>query len=198
MKRRTVKELMVPLEKYATVPETATMYEAVLALEEAQEAFDQSRYPHRAVLVYDGNKHIVGKVSQLDILKALEPKYEQIEDARSISRLGFSRQFLQKMAEQFSLWNKPLDDICRKGSSMIIKNFMYTPTEGEYIDESATLDQGVHQLIVGHHQSLLVTRGREIVGILRVTDVFKEVCNIIKACETEPPAQESRGVDSHA
>ena len=183
MKSRTVKEVMVPLEKYATVSETATMFEAVMALEKTQQEFDQTRYRHRAVLVYDNNKQIVGKVSQLDILKALEPKYEQIEDAKSISRLGYSRQFLKKMMDQFNLWNKPLDDICKKASSMKVRDFMYTPTEGEYIEESATLDQGIHQLIVGHHQSLLVTRENEIVGILRVTDVFKEICSIIKTCE---------------
>jgi len=183
MKSRVVKDLMVPLAKYATVSETATMFEAVMALEKAQQAFDQTRYRHRAVLVYDKNKQIVGKVSQLDILKALEPKYAQIEDTKSISRLGYSRQFLQKMMDQFNLWNKPLDDICKKAGSTKVKDFMYTPTEGEYIEENATLDQGIHQLIIGHHQSLLVTREKEIVGVLRVTDVFKEICNIIKVCE---------------
>jgi len=30
MKSRTVKEVMVPLAKYATVPDTATMFEAVI------------------------------------------------------------------------------------------------------------------------------------------------------------------------
>jgi len=183
MKSRTIKEVMVPLAKYATVPDTATMFDAVMALEQAQQKFDQTRYPHRAILVFADNKQIVGKVSQLDILKALEPKYGQIEDTKSISRLGYSRQFLKKMMDQFNLWNKPLDDICKKASSMSVKDFMYTPTEGEYIEESATLDQGIHQLIIGHHQSLLVTRAKEIVGVLRVTDVFKEVCNIIKTCE---------------
>jgi CBS domain-containing protein len=61
---------------------------------------------------------------------------------------------------------------------------MYTPTEGEYVPDEATLDQALHQLVVGRHQSLLVTRdGREIVGILRLTDVFQEVCEMIKACQ---------------
>lgn len=183
MKFHSIKDIMVPLEKYATVPETATLYEAVMALEKAQQEFDLTRYRHRAVLVYDKNSRIVGKVSQLDILKALEPKYERIDEARSISRLGYSRQLMTKMMEQFNLWNKPLDDICKKARDTKVKEFMYTPTEGEYIDESATLDQGVHQLIVGHHQSLLVTREKEIVGILRVTDVFMEICNIMRSCE---------------
>lgn len=185
----TVKELMVPLAEYATVSEEATLYEIVLALEKAQKEFDQTRYRHRAVLVFDHNRHVVGKISHLDIIKALEPKYEQIKDSRSISRFGYSPQFLKKMLEQFSLWDKPLHDICKKASRMKAKDFMYTPTEGEYIRENATLDEAIHQLVVGHHQSLLVTREKEIkeiVGVLRVTDVFKEICDTIKACEIDP------------
>jgi CBS domain-containing protein len=61
---------------------------------------------------------------------------------------------------------------------------MYTPTEGEYVPQDASLDQALHQLVVGHHQSLLVTKdGKEIVGILRLTDVFQEVCEMMKACQ---------------
>jgi hypothetical protein len=36
---------------------------------------------------------------------------------------------------------------------------------------------------MGPHQSLLVTRQGEIVGILRLTDVYVEVSERIKACE---------------
>jgi predicted transcriptional regulator len=51
---------------------------------------------------------------------------------------------------------------------------MYTPSEGEYIEADASLCEAVHMLVMGHHQSLLVTRDKKIVGILRLTDVFKE------------------------
>jgi len=64
----------------------------------------------------------------------------------------------------------------------MVKNFMYTPTEGEYVEESASLNEAIHQLIMGHHQSLLVTRKKQIVGILRLTDVFKEVFEVMKTC----------------
>ena len=185
MQQYMVKELMVPLAEYATVSEDATLYETVMALEKAQQEFDQTRYRHRAVLVYGKQKNIVGKVSQLDILKSLEPKYKQFDDSKSISRFGYSPKFLKSMLTQFSLWDKPLSDICKKASGLIVKDFMYTPTEGEIIEETATLDEAVHQLVMGHHQSLLVTGGGQIVGILRVTDVFKEVCNIIKTCEVD-------------
>ncbi len=187
MKTIPIKDLMVPLEEYATVPEEATLFEAVSALERAQETLDRKRYLylHRAVLVYDKNHKIIGKVSQLDVLRALEPKYEDLGDLGRLSRAGFSPRFLKTMLKQESLWDSPLRDICTKAASFKVKTFMHTPTEGEYIDEDASLDEAIHLLVMGHHQSLLVTRGKEkeIVGVLRLTDVFAEIFQIMKQCE---------------
>ena len=53
---------------------------------------------------------------------------------------------------------------------------------GEKIEADATLGEALHSFVIGHHQSLLVTRGEEIVGILRLVDVFKLVCERIKTC----------------
>jgi CBS domain-containing protein len=179
-----IKDLMVPLEEYATVSVNATLFDAVMALEKAQEELDRSRYHylHRAVLVFDKKNHIVGKISQLDVLKALEPKYQEMGEPSSLSKAGFSNGFIRDMLEQYSLWDKPLADICTRGSKIRVKDFMYTPTEGEYVDEEATLEEGIHMLVVGHHHSLLVTRKKKIVGVLRLTDVFNDVFQRMKTC----------------
>ena len=184
MKTTRVKEVMVPLKNYATVSENATMFDAVLALETAQAEFDQSRYRHRAILVYDDQKKIVGKISQLELLKALEPKYSKILDIDALSRTGYSLDYIESLGKS-GLWSKPLDDICRRAASLKVKSFMYTPKEGEYIPENAELNEAVHRLIVGQHHSLLVTRDGEITGVLRLTDVFKLVCERIKACKLD-------------
>jgi len=179
-----IKDLMVPLEEYATVSMEDTLFDAVMALEKAQEELDRSRYHylHRAVLVFDKKDKIVGKISQLDVLKALEPKYDEMGDPGSLSKAGFSNSFLRDMLTQYSLWDQPLAAICRKGSKIKVKDFMYTPTEGEYVDEEATLEEGLHMLVVGRHHSLLVTRKNKITGVLRLTDVFNEIFQRMKAC----------------
>lgn len=183
MKTIVVKDLMVPLSEYATVSEDATLYEAVIALEETQRAFDQSRYRHRAILVYNKDNKVVGKVSQLDIISALEPKYTEITESKYIPHWGgLTKSFMKSMIEHYRLWEEPLTDICRKAMRQRAKNIMHTLTEGEYVEETASLNEALHQLILGHHQSLLVTRGDDIVGILRLTDVFKEVSEEIKRC----------------
>ena len=55
--------------------------------------------------------------------------------------------------------------------------------EDEVIEATATLDQAAHQIVMGHHQSLLVTEKGKVVGILRLSDLFAEVAERIKACE---------------
>ena len=171
---------MVPLEEYATVPDSATLYEAVLALEEAQEKFEHLPYKHRAILVYDAKNRIVGKLGQLDVIRALEPKYGDMGDIKSLSRFGLSRKFISSIMENNYLWEKPLTDICKKGGNLIVKDFMHTPGEGEYVNEDASLEVACHQLVLGHHQSLLVTRGDKIIGILRLTDVFNAIFQTMK------------------
>ena len=183
MKTIAVKDLMVPLSEYATVFQEATLYDAVLALEKAQQTFDPEKHRHRAVLVYDKDNKVVGKLGQLDILKTLEPKYAEMGDLGPLSRAGFSPEFLKSMIEKFALWDKPLSDICSKAAGLKVKDIMYTPTEGEYVEESASLGEAIHQLVMGHHQSLLVTRRKEIVGILRLVDVFRRVLEAMKTCE---------------
>ena len=182
MDSATVKDLMVPLEEYATVSNNATVYDAVLALEKAQEELDKTRYHylHRAILVYDDNKKIIGKVSQLDILSALDPKYREMGESRSMSKAGFSSDFLKNMLEQYSILAEPFEDVCRKAADIKVSKIMYTPAEGEYVDENAKMRQAIHQFVMGHHQSLLVNSGDNIIGVLRVTDVFKEIFHIMK------------------
>jgi CBS domain-containing protein len=178
-----VKDLMVPLAEYATVSEGATLYEAVMALEEAQQNIKQGQDKHRAVLVLNPEKKVVGKLSQLDILRGLEPKYDQIGNLRESSRYGFSAEFIRSLPQHYDLWRRPLDDICKKAVNLKVVDIMYTPKDGEFVNADDSMNQAIHQLVMGHHQSLLVTDpDGKIIGILKLTDVFNIICDRIKAC----------------
>lgn len=181
-----VRDLMVPLSEYAIVSEDATLYEAVVALEQAQEEFDPKRYRHRAVLVHKKGvpEKIVGKLSMFGLMRGLEPRYREIGNDTMIARAGFSPAFLKAMQDQHSLWDEPLRDICRKAAGLRVENIMHSLEEGEFLTEDTTLDEAIHRQVTCHHQSLLVVNDkRDIVGILRTTDVFTKICEAIKACE---------------
>jgi CBS domain-containing protein len=181
VKNYKVKDLMVPLSEYATVSEDATIYEAVQALEKAQEEFDHTKYRHRAILVFDKNKKVIGKLSQIDALRALEPKYEEIGRGEGLHRYGISKKFMDAMLEKFGLFEQSLPEICAKAGVKSVRKYMSSFSEGEYVRGEDTLDTAIHQFVLSNQQSLLVVEGGEIVGILRLTDVFAAVFHTMKA-----------------
>ena len=183
MSEYLVKELMVPLSEYATVPKGSTLFDAVLALEKAQEEFDHTKYKHRGVLILDKKKRVIGKLGQLDVLQALEPKDENGKEFNELHRLGFSVNFIHKARLQRRMTAAPLKDLCSKASRLKVEDFMQAPSEGEFIEQDATLEMAIVQLVQGHHLSLLVTRNKEITGILRMTDAFAAVFHTMKECE---------------
>ena len=180
MKTITVKDLMLPLDKYATVPLEATLHQAILALEEAQMTLDPSRHKHRAILVLDEHGKVVSKLTMKAILIALEPKYGKVEGTDVLERSGFSPDLIRSMLEDNALWAKPLDFVRERATELKVGDFIQPPSDSEYIDENASLGEATHQLIVQPHLSLLVTRDDEVVGILRLSDVFTTICDIIK------------------
>jgi CBS domain-containing protein len=184
MREKRVKEIMIPLSDYATVSEEDTLTAAVKALKKSQ-ADKTYRYKHRAVLVYGKEGQITGKVSMRGILKALEPKYRQFEhnqdsDSIGLSRFGFNMNFLNSLVENFSLWNETLEELAKKAAKLKVKTIMYTPSNSEYVDVDAPVAEAVHQFILGCHQSLLVIENKQVVGIIRLADIFDLVCDILE------------------
>jgi CBS domain-containing protein len=183
MKRYRVKDLMVPISEYAVVSVGSTLSEAMIALEKAQEEYVHTQYSHRAVLVLDNNEQVVGKLSQLDFLRSLEPQDEHIERIKSIGKFGFSSKSIALQQEQYCRTTPPNKDIYAKAAKLRVEDFMQTPSEGEYVNEDTSLEAAVHQLIAGHHLSLLVTQDKKIVGVLRMSDVFAATFHVMKEVE---------------
>ncbi len=99
------------------------------------------------------------------------------------SRYPFAPNFMKSLFAQYDLWDKPLDDICKKAGQKPVKEFVEPFNEGEVVEEETSLNEAIHMLVVGQLQSLLVTREGEVTGILRLTDVFHEVLKMVKVCK---------------
>ena len=183
MKNFKVKDLMVPLSEYATVPEGSTLFEAVLALEKAQEDFDHTKYRHRGVLIMDKKGRVIGKLSQMDVLRALAPQYEDATEINVLGQFGFSTHFILSLQKQRLSGATPMKDICTKAVTLKVEDFMQALSPGEHVEESVSIDLAIYQLLSGNHLSLLVTRAKSIIGVLRLTDVFAAVFHVMKECE---------------
>jgi CBS domain-containing protein len=178
-----VKDLFVPISEYATVPKGSTLFEAVLALEKAQEEYDHTKHRHRAVLIMDNDNRVIGKLSQLNVLRAIEFGNKQMKKVEDISQFGFSQKFIQTCRQQYRTDGIPLKELCSKTAKVKVEDFMKTPSEFEYIEEDTPLDIAINQLLRGPYLSLLVTRNEQIVGILKLSDVFAAVFHEMKKNE---------------
>mgnify|MGYP001150382600 CR=1 FL=1 len=183
MKTKSVKDLMVPLSDYATVSKEATLKEALRALENDKKQYGDSPYRHRSLVVIDADKRAVGRVSQIDIIRALEPRYAEVGEDLWIARSRLTTRMLKTIREQFQLWDQPVETLCQTMEQRRVVDIMQVPSEGEFVDENDTMNIAMHRIVMGSHHSLLVTRGSMIVGILRSTDVFNALYDMMDCME---------------
>jgi len=187
MKTYKVKDTMVPLSEYTTINQNATLGEAVICLKDLKQNSVHDHNIHRSLVVLDNNGKVVGKLSQLDLILGLEEGYRKIGDLKRVAHSGYDPKFIKAMIEKNRMWEKPLDEICRKAMGIKVRDIMYTPTRGEYLDAEVSLDVAIHQLGMGRHHALLVTEKGQVVGILRLSDIFDVVDKSIQKCNLSTP-----------
>lgn len=174
-----VKDLMVPLERYPHLPAAASLRDAIKVLE--KELFDSqadgARARARAVLVQDTDGRVLGKLSLWDVLRGIEPRYGQkIEPLVTI--------------DDYFLWTHASPaGVAEKACSITVRELLQQHRQDEYISEDAPLDLATHQLVHGKLMSLLVKRGDRIVGVLRLSDAFQAVSEMIDAADAEQAPQ---------
>jgi len=182
---RKVKDLMVPLDQYPQVNKNATLLEAATVLEDARRQMPRGRQPYQAVLVVDDGGAVVGKIGQLALLKALEPKSHVFDDLDTLRKAGVSTESLERVMEHSHLFQQELPDICLAAARIPVHNVMHPLTE--HIDEDAPLGEAIHSLTVGQTLSLMVTRGSTPVGLIRLSDLCDEVAFYIRKATSDNP-----------
>jgi CBS domain-containing protein len=165
---KIVRDLMVTLEEYSRIPEDASLFDAIQTLERALlgPSADPTRPKDRAVLVLARDGQVIGKLSLWDVLRGLEPRYEDP---------------IEVIIDDYFLWTHAMFvNLAEKAKSIKAKDVLRQLTHAEMIKEDAPLDVAVHQLVRDRLLSLLVVRGDRVVGVLRLSDVFRAVSEMMK------------------
>ena len=89
------------------------------------------------------------------------------------------------MSKNVGLWNKPSTNLVEKAGPIKVRQLVRPLADEEMVEEDASIDAALHQLIMGRFQSLFVTRKRRIVGILRLTDVYEEISKHLRRFESK-------------
>jgi CBS domain-containing protein len=188
MKTRKAMDFMIPISDYPTVSHGANLREAVALLQEAEAQFEkiEGAVP-RAILVMNDKKRIIGKVSHWDVLRALEPKYRSMGDGRALPQCGWSADFVKSMVENYGLLQSTLEDACRKAGNLKVRNVMTSISEEELhhhereiVEHDSPLNEVIHLLVLGNLMFIYVRKQGRIVGIIRLSDVFRMIGEIIK------------------
>jgi CBS domain-containing protein len=173
MNDKKVKDLMVPLDEYPVVEMNATLLDVVNALDEGQKRLPAGKQPYRAVLVVDDQGKTVGKIGQLAFLAALEPKYNLVGDLDKFQTAGLSPELVSLVMDHYRFFEDSLADLCQRRSGLKAADAMHPLSES--VEESASIFEAIHKIVMWQQLSLLVTRGDEVVGLIRLSDLYDEV-----------------------
>lgn len=167
-----VRDLMIPIEEYSTVPTNATVKEAIEVLTKSFSQLESGEYAgHRSVLVIDENQQPVGLLTFRDLIKAIEPKFAidpskvpghsiPYTDLPDVAWDGYFTQRSQQEAKH------PVSEVMR-------------PLKLLTIDADAPLLKAVHMMVNNDVGSLPVTENGKVVGMIRINEVFMEIANVV-------------------
>lgn len=181
MKAQCVKDIMIPVDRYAVVRDDATVLDAVRVLKQARAVMARDRHLPRAVVVVDRNDVVIGQVGHLDFLAALEPRHPWKHDVDTMTKAGVDSVTLDSLVESQKFWQDNLDDACRRARNIKVADIMRPVADS--IDEMASIAEAIRKIVSLRAMRMLVLRGGEAVGIVRLADLFAEIADYIEAIE---------------
>ncbi|HDR16799.1 MAG TPA: CBS domain-containing protein [Desulfobacteraceae bacterium] len=185
MENMEIHDLMRPVEEFPRISSQLTFFQALEALEKAQDEFLSGKAAQRILLVYDKDDKIVGKLSPMDLVQGLEPNYDRIESLKDQSRYRLNEETLERMKEQFQLWHTPFSELCKKADGVKIENFIKMPSPDHMVNSEDKMAKAFHLFVVGRHDSLFVREEDRIVGLILFSDVYRQLAQAMKQCPME-------------
>ncbi len=178
MKEILVKDVMIPIANYVTVKPDNHLPGLLRAIEAKR--LTEEGHAHRDAIVIDDKGRFVGKVTMIDIFRALDSGFRKVRSKRDEKTL--TDHFVQKAVRELNLWMDPVETVCQRGSKVTVGEAMHKPDESEFIQEDDSLEKALSYLVMGVHQPLIVKKGNDVTGVLRFGNLFEVVHKRLVAC----------------
>ena len=182
METKLVREVMIPIESYVTVHEEDSLFDVIQTLEGSKIA-NKGR-AHSDAVVVDEEGKFIGKVTMIDIFRALEPNYNKINVDEIIAggKGELTEDMITAATKDFDFWVAPSKTICERGQARKVSEIMHVPKTREYIMEEESIEKALHLYVLGAHQPLIVKKGETVTGLLRFGDIFEVVRENLLMC----------------
>ncbi|MDI6746435.1 MAG: CBS domain-containing protein [Rhodocyclaceae bacterium] len=177
-----VEDLMVPVGKFPVISQESTLREAILALDKVEQEFLSGQREQRILLVFDEQEGILGKLTPKDVIRGLEPNYGKLMAVHAVSFQNDYKYVMQSQSllELQDMTTTSWDNLCAKSKETRIKDFLVKPPLTQLVQVGDSLNKALHRFILGKHHTLFVTEGKKLVGLVRFTDVYREILGRIK------------------
>jgi len=171
MKQISVADIMVPIGSCLTVRKEHSLLDVFQALDQSRKSENKS--PYKDSIVFDENGAVLGKVTMIDIFKALEPNYRRIKQQHKTASMLSAGAYM-KIAKDFNLWLEPTETLRHRAGQLKVADVMHIPEQIEYVKEEENLEKAMHIYVMGVHQPLIVKNAdNEVTGVLRFGDIFE-------------------------
>lgn len=164
-------DIMIPVKDYTTIDADSTIKEGIEALKSSYEStISTSRIMetgHRSILVFNKDKEMVGILSILDLIKALQPSYISAPKPSMADSMVYSPMFWAGLftSQAKGLFDKKIRDVMSEAPPKV--------------DEEANLMEIANLIYSENIRRLAITRKGKVVGVVREQEIFFEMARII-------------------
>jgi CBS domain-containing protein len=177
--RKYIKEVMIPIEKYAVIDPESTLQEAIMKLRRSyctlEEGFCSETGP-RTILVVDSSGLLAGVVDFRSLLRVLVPEVAG-KLAERLAFLEVSVVYAEAGAEELGEAKEGLVARVRKNAQVKVKEIMRK--NRAQIEADTTLIEALKLIFRKKLLMLPVYENDKLIGVVRDADLFLAVADIV-------------------
>lgn len=167
--RKKVADLMIPLEDYPHVPYWFTLRQAMAIVREAAIKFEGTFEP-RSLLVFDEKYQLLGILTLRDIIRGLAPKF--LQGAVGKLRAAFDLDSALSGLEA-DLSGPRVKEASQTAVSEVMSPIKVTVGAGD------SLAKALFLMIKEEVGRMPVMQEQKVVGIIRLSDLFREISDFV-------------------
>ncbi len=168
------KDIMIPIDRYPNIFQTATLHQAIEILETASLEIHGRKSLPRALIVFDEQFHPLGIVRRRDIMLGLEPKFMRsmsLKTRRDLFQIEVDPDLEELSQGRFA---EAVNEQARQPVSTIMQPIKST------VEHDDRLAKVVFKIIKQDINLMPVLKDEEVIGVVRTVDVFREIAKLLE------------------
>jgi CBS domain-containing protein len=174
MATKLVRDLMVPLGEYPSIPQNYTLHQAIQAMGKVQILKKMQTSLPRTALVFDeAHTELLGILRRRDIMRGLEPRF-LVSGSLETQRQLFSVEIDSDLSE---LSFETAITRMRERSKRLVREYMLPIRTTINADDH--LMKAMFEMVSKNVSLLPVLDGESVIGVLRSVEVLYEIALVI-------------------